>query len=45
MTVLDISATEALAGDFAGDLVTPDHPAYDAQRQAEPVGVLERHHR
>ena len=33
MTVLDISATDALAGDFAGDLITPDHPAYDAQRR------------
>ena len=33
MTMLDISAAEALAGDFAGELITPDHPAYDDQRR------------
>jgi len=33
MTVLDISAADALAGDFAGDVITPDHPAYDDQRR------------
>ena len=33
MTVLDIPTTEALAGDFLGDLITPDHPTYDDQRR------------
>ena len=33
MTVLDISAADALAGDFSGDVITPDHPAYDDQRR------------
>ncbi|MGF9760947.1 FAD-binding oxidoreductase [Microvirga sp. 0TCS3.31] len=33
MTVLDISAADALAGDLAGDVITPGHPAYDDQRR------------
>lgn len=33
MTVLDIPTTEALAGDFSGELITPDHPSYDDQRR------------
>ena len=33
MTVLDMPTTEALASDFAGELITPAHPAYDDQRR------------
>jgi FAD/FMN-containing dehydrogenase len=33
MTTLEMPTTEALAGDFAGELIGPDHPAYDDQRR------------
>ena len=40
MTTLDMPTTEALAGDFVGELITPDHQAYDVQRRIWKCRVI-----